>query len=416
VNTVLRYLRKLAAVEDSRSLEDRELLRRFLDERDQAAFAALVERHGPMLLGACRRVLRNQHDAEDVLQATFLVLARRGSAIRRPDSVGSWLYGVAYRLALKLRARQARQKECERRAAETISAAEQMTWADLQPVLDEELQRLPDRYRAPILLCCLEGKSRDEAARELGWAEGAVKIRLERGRELLRNRLARRGLILSAALWVVVTKDTATAALPVRLAAAVVEGSMRYAAGQSLTGTVPASVLAMSDSCLKSLALARVQTWAAALLLVAVGIGATTYATIAVRHAARPDRAAAAVGPASDRTDASPPMLPQTQAPELVPPVDPPTSVTVTGSLRSTQVADTRRVAVQLEGRAAPPQIGRERRPAPGPVTYRLRADARILIDGHEAHFADLLPGMEVSLELSADQKSVVCLRATSIR
>jgi RNA polymerase sigma factor (sigma-70 family) len=370
-----------------------------------------------MLLGACRRLLRNQQDAEDVLQATFLVLARQASAIRRQESVGSWLYGVAYRLALKLRTRQARQQECERQAATTAQArsAEQMTWADLQPVLDEELQRLPDKYRAPILLCCLEGKSRDEAARELGWPEGAVKIRLERGRELLRKRLARRGVTLSAALWaVLVTKDVATAAMPVRLTATLVEAGLRFAARQTLVGTVPAAVLALTDSCLKTMALAKLQMLAAGLLLLVVlGLGSLPYATVATPQTAPsdPSSGAVALAPASAQQ-------PPQQLPEIVPPAVSPKPSLTTGTLSSTQVADQRRITIQPSSVPDPApsqrERGREPRPAPVAITYRLRADARILINGEAARFADLQPGMEVRLELGEDQKTVVCLQATA--
>lgn len=414
MNTVLRYLRKMIAVEDSRALQDGDLLRRFVERRDEAAFAALVERHGPLVLAACRRVLHNQQDAEDVLQATYLVLARRANRIRRQDSVGSWLYGVAYRMALKLRGRQARQLECERRtAAEHRSRAEDMTWADLQPVLDEELYRLPDKYRAPILLCCLQGKSRDEAARELGWAEGAVKIRLERGRELLRGRLARRGLVFSAALWaVLLTKDAATAALPVRLAATLAETGVCHAAGQNLAGRVPASVLALSEGCLRSMALARLQTWAAG-LLTAAGLGAAVYATVPGRSAVTSSSEDVAVSVSAPKLETTERQLPS-QQPEIVAPAEV-EQFRVTGTLRLTQVADTRRVTLQLNLPAQAVKPGREPRPLTEEKTYRLRNDAPIFINGAEAGFADLLPGMAIALELSADQKSVVCLRATSI-
>lgn len=423
MNTVLRYLRKLVAVEDSRTLQDRELLRRFVDLRDEAAFAALVERHGPMLLGACRRVLRNQQDAEDVLQATFLVLARRASAVRRQDSVGSWLYGVAYRLALKLRTRQTRQQACERRAAVAPGTPriEQLTWADLQPVLDEELQRLPEKYRAPILLCCLEGKSRDEAARELGWAEGAVKIRLERGRELLRSRLARRGLVLSAALWAVLaTKNAATAALPVRFTATVVEAGVRFAAGQPLAGTVPAAVLELSESCLKTMALAKLKMLVAGvLLLTALGIGAGTYVAVGHRQPLASESSATEVASADSLSNPSgasageaAPQQSPIEAPESVPAPEP---SSVSGTLLLTQVADTPRITLKLRNPPEPPrEESREPRVVRSEKTYRLRPSTRILINGAEAAFADLKPGMELALELDAEQKFVVGVRAVA--
>jgi RNA polymerase sigma factor (sigma-70 family) len=231
MDTLLRYIRNMVAVEDARKLADQALPRRFIDHRDEAAFAALVDRYAPLVLSACRRLLPREQDAEDVLQATFLVLVRKAGSIRKHESVGSWLYGTAFRLARKARAAEVRRKTHERAAAEALPPANPpLTWDDLGAVLDEELQALPDRYRAPLLLCCLQDKSRDEAARELGWAPGAVKIRLERGRELLRGRLARRGITLSVAF---LASSVASAAVPVRTIASVVEQSMRFAAGQA---------------------------------------------------------------------------------------------------------------------------------------------------------------------------------------
>src|SRR5262249_12430050 len=145
---------------------------------------------------------RDTHDAEDAFQATFLVLARKASSIRKQASVSSWLYGVAYRVAMKAKVQLARMRRQDRQAVARTATdpAEDLTWREVQQVLDEELQRLPEKFQAPLLLCYLEGKTRDEAAQQLGWTEGMVKGRLERARELLRSRLARRGVTLSAGL------------------------------------------------------------------------------------------------------------------------------------------------------------------------------------------------------------------------
>src|SRR5205823_616624 len=152
-------------------------------------------RHGAMVLGVCRRVLRHEADAEDAFQATFLVLARRARAVRRRAALASWLHGVAYRVASKLRARQARRQVVEAGAARlaAVEAADNLTWGELRTLLDAELQGLPAHYRAPLVLCYLEGKTRDEAAGELGWSLATLRGRLERARQGLRRRLERRG-------------------------------------------------------------------------------------------------------------------------------------------------------------------------------------------------------------------------------
>jgi RNA polymerase sigma factor (sigma-70 family) len=198
--TLLRHLRRLAAHDPAAS--DRELVQRFVSSADQGAFQALVHRHGPMALGVCRRVLANAHDAEDAFQATFLTLARKAGSLRREESVGSWLYGVAYRQALNVRAAAARRAAHEARAVPRAAPdpAAEISLREAREVLDAELTRLPEKYRAPLVLCCLEGLARDEAARQLGCPLATLKSRLERGRRLLHARLARRGLTLAAAL------------------------------------------------------------------------------------------------------------------------------------------------------------------------------------------------------------------------
>jgi RNA polymerase sigma factor (sigma-70 family) len=197
--TLLRHVRRLLV--GRCAAPDGELLERFARRGDEAAFAALMQRHGPLVWGVCRRVLGREQDAEDAFQATFLVLARKAQSVRRAGSVGSFLYGVAYRLSVRARADAARRGRHERQAAGLAPSAspDDVTWRELREVLDAELARLPERYRAPLLLCYFEGLTQDEAARQLGWKKRTVKARLDYGRELLRGRLARRGLPLAAA-------------------------------------------------------------------------------------------------------------------------------------------------------------------------------------------------------------------------
>jgi RNA polymerase sigma factor (sigma-70 family) len=224
------------------------LLQRFASGREEVAFAALVRRHGPLVLGVCRRLLQDSHEAEDAFQATFLVLASKAGTIRKQASVGSWLFGVATRLATRMRTRAARRRALERRTV-TMPAtdpAADVTWGELSRGLHEEVNRLPETYRAPLLLCYWEGNTQDEAAGRLGWPRGTLKRRLERGRELLRGRLARRGLTLSAALIALMLSERqAGAAVPSALAARTVQSAARFAAirGAAAPGISMASVL-----------------------------------------------------------------------------------------------------------------------------------------------------------------------------
>src|SRR5579871_1106294 len=174
---ILRQLHRLTSRPED--VSDHELLRRFLGRQDEEAFAQLMGRHRPMVQSAALRVLGNWHDSEDVAQATFLVLARKAGSLRGKDSVACWLYRVAYYLALKVRAASARRQTQERQtvAKATPDGLEEIRLSEAQSLLDEELTKLPERYRAPLLLCCLEARTRDEAARQLGWSLATLKRR-----------------------------------------------------------------------------------------------------------------------------------------------------------------------------------------------------------------------------------------------
>jgi RNA polymerase sigma factor (sigma-70 family) len=271
LDSVLHHLRRLAGTPRSGEPTDAQLLQRFAQKRDEAAFALLVQRHGPMVLGVCRRVLGNRQDAEDAFQAAFLVLARKAAAMAWRDSVSAWLYTVAYRLALRARAHAARRRFHERQVASMVPVETpgEPTGQDWQPLLDEELSRLPEKYRAPLVLCYLQDRSNAEAARELGWPVGSMSTRLARGRELLRRRLARRGVTLTIGGLGTALAAEVRAALPGPLGETTVRAAMAFTAG---TASGPAVVLA--KEMLQNLFVTKLKVAVAMVMLLGVVAGA----------------------------------------------------------------------------------------------------------------------------------------------
>jgi RNA polymerase sigma factor (sigma-70 family) len=277
LGAVLHGLRRCWLRTEEAGLTDGELLERFLARRDGDAFAALVGRHGPMVLAVCRRVLRNEADAEDAFQAVFLVLIRKAATIRPRGLVGNWLYGVSHTTALKARDLRARRSAREREAAARPRpevAAE--TWNDGHALLHQELRALPDKYRAAIVLCDLEGEPIKEAARRLGCPAGTLGARLTRGRSLLASRLARRGLTLSGGvIAAVLAQDAAAAGVPPALAASTAEAARLYSAGgTAAAGAISAPVAALTEGVLKIMSPIRLKSAVAALLAVVVAAGA----------------------------------------------------------------------------------------------------------------------------------------------
>jgi RNA polymerase sigma factor (sigma-70 family) len=284
--TVVEQLRKLAAAQADRDCPDHDLLQRFVHHQDSAAFTALVERHGPMVVGVCRRALGHRQDAEDVCQATFLVLARKAATIRQGTALAGWLHKIACCVAANLTRERARRRRREHahapRAAEEPAA--QVSWREVQALLDEELERLPERYRAPLILCYLEGRTRDEAARQLGLSAGTLHGCLERGRHLLRLRLTQRGLTLSAALFATALgTEPAAAALPPALVVSSARAALVLAAGQPLpANAVPGPVCSLTEEVLKTMFLSKLKMKLAAgvvlcaALALAVGLFAST--------------------------------------------------------------------------------------------------------------------------------------------
>ncbi|HKB37068.1 MAG TPA: sigma-70 family RNA polymerase sigma factor [Gemmataceae bacterium] len=267
---VLRFLRRLGGADAVDDLADAHLVDRFVARRDDEAFAILVRRHGPMVLSVCRRVLHDLHDAEDAFQATFLVLARKAGSIGRRERLGNWLHGVAYRTALKARANAARWQEIEEPPIDSSidEPLSDLARRELRLVLDEEVGRLPGRYRAPVVLCYLEGHSYAEAARQLGCPPGTVSGRLARARELLRGRLARRGFALSAALIGTLLPASAPAAVSVSLVESTVKAAAATAAGRvAVTGAVAAPVVALAEGVIKAMLWAKIKITVAVVLI-----------------------------------------------------------------------------------------------------------------------------------------------------
>ena len=256
-------------------LADRELLRRFL-AGNEAAFAELVQRHAGLVMGVCRRVLRHAADAEDAFQATFLVLARKAGSLNWQESIAGWLHDTARRTSLKLRGSTARRRVVEQQAAETRLEGEathatsdpssQASVHELSELLDEELARLPAKFREVILLSQIEGLSRDELAERLGISVAAVKDRLERGREQLRSRLVKRGVSLTAvalATWLAPT--TASAAGSTALVTGTAHAAGAFATGKLAAGTVPAAVT-LAQGVLKMMGIEKMKIVAACLV------------------------------------------------------------------------------------------------------------------------------------------------------
>lgn len=267
-------------------LGERQLLERFVRQRDEAAFEALVARHGPAVYGVCRRLLGDPHAADDAFQAVFLVLVRRAATIRDPDRLGPWLHGVALKVARRAR-QQAARRQAHEKGGDALAAFEPAgdgpPGAELGPDLHEELGRLPAKYRDPIVLCDLEGRTHEEAARLLRWPVGTVKGRLSRARDQLRQRLVRRGLAPSVGGIVLALHDDAKAAVPQVLFDQTVRAAMGFAAGAggaAIAGSASATALNLANGVVTTMFHAKLKSAAAMLVMagaVAGGTGAFAY-------------------------------------------------------------------------------------------------------------------------------------------
>lgn len=258
------------------------LLELFRRQGDAAAFEAILRRHGPLVLGVCQRILADRHAAEDAFQATFLVLAQSAASVRRPEAVAAWLYAVARRIAMRLKVRQRHRRETLTPNVPDVAPAAtdpvaRVVWLELRGVIDEERDRLPEKYRAPLVLCYLDGQGQAEAARALGWPVTSLARRLERARELLRTRLAGRGVSLPAALLFATLAQQCRASVPLAVLPPTARAAALLVVGQkAIPGGVAASVVALAEGVMRSMFWTKVKTAAAfllALTLLGLGVG-----------------------------------------------------------------------------------------------------------------------------------------------
>jgi RNA polymerase sigma factor (sigma-70 family) len=279
--------RTLPSFRSKVSMTDGQLLARFVATQEAAAFEELVRRHGPMVLRVCQRVLHHSQDAEDAFQAAFLVLLRKAGTVAKQESVASWLYGVAYRVALKAKARASQRHLREKSGSETVfddireaPVAGELATQDARHVLDEELSRLPEKYRSAVVLCLLEGKTSEQAAEQLHCQISAVKMRLLRAREVLRDRLARRGLAISVGGVALLLTQEAGAAVAATLAKATVGSAALVAGGKAAAFSTNASILA--DATLKTMTAVKLKV-AGIATLAATAVVATAAAIAVLR-------------------------------------------------------------------------------------------------------------------------------------
>jgi len=319
MTSTLRELRTLFQIGAVGTWSDSRLVDEFRTRSGpeaEAAFSTLVNRHGPMVRRVCRGVLKNEHDAQDAFQATFLVLVLKARSVRNQASIASWLYGVAHRVASRARVEAIRRESHERRVAETLKEQRTVETAGNgrqvddhdHAVIDEEIRRLPEKYRAPVVLCLLEGLTQEQAAEQLGWPSGTVRGRLSRARELLRTRLSRRGLMPEAGMVMagLTPKGAWQAVVPASLLDATVQASLALnAKGSIATGIIPATVAALAEGTVKAMTYSRLKP----LIVLLTGLGITYGASATVRMEVKRSPAVVDYEPAAN------PLI------EVVPPV-----------------------------------------------------------------------------------------------
>jgi RNA polymerase sigma factor (sigma-70 family) len=281
VTKVVEHLRKTMLRQDEASLSDSQLLDLYLEERDDAAFAALVRRHGPMVWGVCQRIIGHTNDAEDAFQAAFLILVRKAAAIKPREAVGNWLYGVAYHASLKARtaARRVRAKEKQVTSMPEPAQDRRDEREELQKLLDQELNALPDKYRLPVVLCDLEGRPRKEVAAQLKIPEGTLSSRLATAHQMLAKRLARHGLAVSgASLTGLLAQTAASAGVPAAVISSTIQTATLVAASNgAVVGVASTKVAALTEGVMKAMLLSKLKIATAAVLLLSLIAGAGVF-------------------------------------------------------------------------------------------------------------------------------------------
>lgn len=280
LGVTIRRIERLFHLGTVAGMSEVQLLERFVLQHDEAAFEALVARHGPMVMGVCRQWLRDPSDAEDAFQATFLVLVRKAGSLRDCALLGNWLYGVAYRVSLRARAESAKRRSRETASADDRVDPQEPGSQERYPWLYEEVNRLPEKYRAPIVLCYLEGRTHEEAAEQLCWPVGTVKGRLARARALLRSRLSRRGLAPSVGVLTAALSRGGLAAVPVPLIESTVHAASGLAAAKGVAaGLIPAQVALLMEGVSHAMFLSKLKLVAASVVI--AGLVTTSAGVIA---------------------------------------------------------------------------------------------------------------------------------------
>ena len=439
MGAVLQQICDAVLAQDASGRTDARLLECFRDHHDEIAFEALVRRHGPMVLGVCLRVLRNPQDAEDAFQTTFLVLVRKAASIVPPGMVANWLYGVAYQTAIKARAMANRRGAKERQVMGTPEPAApedaETHWHELRPIIDDELARMPAKYRAPLVLCDIEERSYKEVAEQLGWPEGTVAGRLSRARAMLANRLSRRGVVLPiGVLAALLTQNAASACVPDATVASTVKAASLFVAGRATTGAISANVIVLTEGVLKTMMLSKLKTATAVLFaacLVVSGVGVAISTPVAD---AQDQKKAAPVLPQPKKED--PKKVDPKAAPKVDPKGDPKNGGNNEKNGNNNQNGndekngnnnqngndekngqnnqngnDEQGVVKVVDPKANTITVVVNQKGKPVEKVFALPKDVPVVLGGKPAKLGDLKPGMKVGVVIGKDKKGVVGIK-----